>query len=176
MRCFQCDTNFDPHQFDQNFCSAACSNRHHQKLYRQRAKSRKARLQSTVIQASSEIEQLKENNERLQEENEKLKEQNEQWKTSIIKHNERIGRLEEIIDKRDDTIKVRDQEIERLKLEKRLFNQTSVRNAATLTREHLERVLHSEIRRQFPSDTHIQEHIVAIRSFNASYINALVTA
>jgi hypothetical protein len=45
----------------------------------------------------------------------------------------------------------------------------------TLTREHLERVLTSEIRRQFPSDPHIQEHIGAIRSFNASYINALVT-
>ena len=50
----------------------------------------------------------------------------------------------------------------------------NAKGAAHLTREHLERVLHGEIRRQFPNDPVVQEHIGAIRAFNASYINALV--
>jgi chromosome segregation ATPase len=175
MRCVQCDTAFDPHQFDQKFCSATCSNRHHQKVYRQRAKSSKASLQSTVIQASSELDQLKQENERLREENEK-------WKNSIKQQHNTIDELGIKIDNRDGIIIERNKEIERLRLEILKHERSNAKHAEniksskqTLTREHLERVLTSEIRRQFPSDPHIQEHIGAIRSFNASYINALVT-
>jgi chromosome segregation ATPase len=169
--CDYCGHSYVAHRRDQRFC---CSSHNTMFYQKQKRDVTKAKIEA-ALQSSSDLDQLRQENERLRTENDQLKEQKEQWKNSIIKHNERIGRLEEIIDKRDDTIKEREKEIERLKLEKRLFNQTSVKNAATLTREHLERVLTSEIRRQFPSDPHIQEHIGAIRSFNASYINALVT-
>jgi FtsZ-binding cell division protein ZapB len=171
MICEECGASFIPYKSDQRFCCAAHNSKHRQKVYRQRTQVK----HEAAVLASTEIDDLREQNGALQKENDELRIQNEQWKESIKKHNERIGRLEEIIDKRDDTITIQKKEIERLKLERRVIDKTNTNKRQHFAREHLERVLTSEIKRQFPNDTLVQTHIVAIRSFNASYINALVT-
>ena len=68
------------------------------------------------------------------------------------------------------------QEIERLKLERRVIDKTNINKRQHFAREHLERILTSEIKRQFPNDSIVQAHIDSIRHFCASYINALVAA
>jgi hypothetical protein len=165
MQCLECGGTFIQCKSDQRFCSAAHNSKYRQRLYRQRKNERANTLQTSFEEYDKYKEEHKIDNEHL-----------ESLRESIRRYHRRSEQLEEIIDKRDDTLKERDKEIERLKLEKRLFNQINVKTTTTFTREHLERVLTSEIRRQFPKDPEIQGHIGAIRAFNASYINALVTA
>jgi chromosome segregation ATPase len=172
MQCAECGATFVQYKSDQRFCCATHASKHRQRLFRRKQRA----VEQVALQASSELDQLRRENERLREENEK-------WKNSIKQQHNTIDELGIKIDNRDGIIIERNKEIERLRLEILKHERSNAKHAEniklskeTLTREHLERALTSEIRRQFPSDPHIQEHIGAIRSFNASYINALVTA
>ena len=166
MKCKECGATFTPYKADQLFCCAAHGSKYHQRAYRRRSQVK----HEAALLVSTELDILKEQNGALQKENEELKIQNEQWKESVRKYHRRVEQLEELIEKRDDTIISQKKEIEQLK------DQQKTKRTSDFKREHLERVLTSEIKRQFPNDTIIQTHVEAIRSFNASYINTLVTA
>jgi hypothetical protein len=165
MECVECGATFTSKRYDQRFCNIQHKNSYHQRLFSQRHASK----YDAALQASSETDDLK-------REHERLKEQNESLKDSIRKYDKHISDKDKETDHWRDLLRIRDEEIERLKLERRVYQQEKTKKAHNLTRDHLERVLTSEIRRQFPNDTIIQEHIGAIRAFNASYINALVTS
>jgi peptidoglycan hydrolase CwlO-like protein len=160
-------STFVPYKSDQRFCSA-----YHRVKYCAENK-RKQALYNASMENNEELERLRDDNERYKNENDRLNDQLENLKESIKKYNDRIDRLEEIIDKRDGALKQRNEELERLRKEKKVLMN---RPATNLTRKHLQSVLNSEIRRQFPNDVDVQAHIVAIRSFNASSINALATS
>jgi hypothetical protein len=155
--CDHCHHRFTPRQANQRFCSPS----HHAMHYQRKKKAAQLSL-------SSDIDTIK-------QENERLKEENERWKESLRRHNNIKDFLEEQTDRFSEQIKRKDTEIEQLKLERRVYNQRKVKRAAHFTRAHLELVLKSEIKRQFPNNEEMQTHIGAIQAFNASYIHALVT-
>jgi hypothetical protein len=159
MNCKECGAPFAPRRMDQRFCSAS-----HGVTYCQKKKRREA-----LINASTEIDGLTLEIERLRVE--KLQ-RDEYLKGIINRYKEIADQREAEIDRLEDTIKERNIEIERLKAEKKSVVN---RPATMLNRDHLQDVLNKELRRQFPKNSELQAHIGAIRAFNASYINALVT-
>jgi chromosome segregation ATPase len=166
--CGMCEKPFHKWRPQQRFCSKPCKTKYH---------NMKVQINTeALLNVSSEADDLKEQNGRLQKDNELLRQENERWKDAIRRHhNERDNHLEKI-EQLEDTIKERDKAIERLKTMERLLTFNHKDRHSTFTREHLETIFVKEIRRQFPNNAHIQEHIGAIRDFNASYINALVAA
>jgi hypothetical protein len=183
MECAECGATFTSGRYDQRFCSTQHKNNYHQRLFYQRTQFK----QRDYLIASNELDVLKEQNGALQNENDLLKTEIERLKQERLDRDEYlkgiIDRYKGIADKREEeierleeTIDIQKKEIDRLKLERRVYQQEKTKKASNLTREHLERVYTQELKRQFPNDVIVQEHIGAIRSFNASYINALVTA
>jgi FtsZ-binding cell division protein ZapB len=165
MNCAECGAIFVPKRHDQRFCSTQHANKHRQKSFQNfRTK--------TLLTASNELDELKHEKERLQTEkeelrknNEELEKQNKHWKEVIVIHHKQL-------DDNAETIERLENELERLRKEKQVLMN---RPQTMLNREHLQDVLNKELRSQFPKDPEIQAHIGAIRAFNASYINALVT-
>ena len=172
MKCAECGAPFTPKRYDQCFCCTQHKNNYHQRLFDKRAYDKRR----DYLIASNDIDQLKQDNEALREQVDKLNKDIENWKEVVRRHhNERDDHLRKI-EERDDTITSQKKEIDRLKLERRVYEQERTKRHQSFSRDHLERVLTSEIKRQFPKDPTVQEHIGPIRHFAASYINALVTA
>jgi cell division protein FtsB len=181
MQCAECGATFVPKRSDQRFCCAQHKNNYHQRAFYQKEKEKR----SDYLTASFDIDTLKEENERLKDENELLKNDNERLNKGRLDRDDYfksiINRYRDIADKREaeierleDTIKKKDAEIERLKLEKRFLNKEAITNRQKFTTDHMERVYKNELRRKFPNDALMKEHIEPIRSFMADYIHAMV--
>jgi predicted nuclease with TOPRIM domain len=151
FNCKECGATFIPVQNNQLFCSAS---------HRVKNCADKKRKEALINASNANNEEL----ERLKNENTTLQEQNDHWKDVIRRHHKQL-------DDQAATIEKLENDLERLRKEKVVMN----RPQTMLNREHLQDVLNKELRRQFPKDPEIQAHIGAIRAFNASYINALVT-
>jgi hypothetical protein len=167
MECKECGVTFTPKRYDQRFCSSNC---------RKRSFDKEKALQASP-DASSELAEMKRENEALHQRIEKLKQEKldrDEYLKGIINNYKEIADQRDLeIDRLEDTIRERNSELERLMKEKQVLMN---RPPAMLNRQHLQDVLNKELRSQFPKDPEIQAHIGAIRAFNASYINALVTA
>jgi archaellum component FlaC len=148
--CKECGATFIPAQNNQLFCSAS---------HRVKNCADKKRKEALINASNVNNEEL----ERLKDENTRLQEQNDHWKDVIRRHHKQLDDNAAIIEKLEN-------DPERLRKEKNVLMN---RPATTLNREYLQDV---QLRRQFPKDPELQTHIGAIRAFNASYINALVTA
>jgi chromosome segregation ATPase len=152
LKCIECGATFVPVQKHQKFCCA-----YHRVKFCTKEK-KKAALYNASNANNEELERLK-------DENTKLQEQNDHWKEVIRRHHKQL-------DDHAATIEKLENDLERLRKEKQVLMN---RPTTMLNRDHLQDVLNKELRRQFPKDPEIQAHIGAIRAFNASYINALVT-
>jgi hypothetical protein len=74
MNCSECGATFTQYKATQRFCSAAHSNKYHQKKHRERTQAK----HEAACQASSTSDDLKQELERLREQNESLTIDNEQ--------------------------------------------------------------------------------------------------
>jgi septal ring factor EnvC (AmiA/AmiB activator) len=166
MNCKECGATFAPRRTGQAFCSAAHSNNYHQRIHRQKEKEAQLMASNELDTVKQENDQLKKDNEALRKELDELDKQSTRWKEVIVRHHKQL-------DDNAETIERLEHELERLRKEKKaLVNRPQTK----LNREHLQDVLNKELRRQFPKDPEVRNHIGAIRAFNASFINALVTA
>lgn len=181
--CDYCQSSYVAHRKDQRFCCAS----HNVMYYQNKRKVNNQTLIHSLVAQQKTFDELKEENGALQKENDILKTEVDRLKIERVDRDEYLkgiidrykgiaDKREEEIDRLENTIIKQKGEIDRLKLERRVYDQEKTKRHQHFTRDHLERVLTSEIKRQFPNDVIVQEHIGAIRSFNASYINALVTA
>jgi hypothetical protein len=166
MKCKECGATFTVKQTDQTFCCAAHRNKYHQRIHRLKEKEALLTSSNDLDNLKQENDQLKKDSEALQKDNEELAKQNQHWKGIIVRHRKQL-------DDNAETIERLENELMRLRKEKQVLMN---RPTTMLNREHLQDVLNKELRTQFPKDPEIQAHIGAIRAFNASYINALVTA
>jgi chromosome segregation ATPase len=116
MECKECGAAFTQYKSDQNFCSAAHSNKYHQRLFRNKQKGLKL--------TSSELDQLKQDNEALRQNIKYEQDRFEDMKEVLKKHDDIVDKMVIEIDRQKDELREKDviignrnSEIERLKLE-----------------------------------------------------------
>jgi hypothetical protein len=117
MQCAECGASFVQSKPNQRFCGAAHSNKHRQKLFHQR---------KLIVAQQVNGEEL----DSIKREHERLKEQNESLKDSIRKYDKHISDKDKEIDHWRDLLRIRDEEIERLKLERRAYQQEKTKKAS----------------------------------------------